>query len=226
MSSAIQTDAASPRERLIQARKALVREAIVAAALAEFAAFGYESAKVNDIAKRAGVSLAAFYAAFPSKWEVFRALHSEMLDALMREVGARVVAGVDAFDRLRLGLEGYLRFHMQHPDFLRVQLRERVPWGTTDELRTPEQTRAWEAGLVMLTAAFRQGMDDGLLVPDDPVLCARTATAMGQVRLVVWIGNEMREAADAVADSANRQIVRTFARPERVVELLARLDRG
>lgn len=225
MSSTVQDESSNPRERLIQARRALVRGSIVGAALREFADFGYENAKVNDIAKRAGVSLAAFYAAFPSKWEVFRALHSEMLDALLREVGERVIAAHDAFDRLRFGLEGYLRFHIQHPDFLRVQLRERVPWGTTDELRTPEQTRAWETGLVMLTAAFRQAMDDGLLVEDDAELCARTATAMGQVRLAVWISNHMRESADAVADSANRQIVRTFARPERVIELLVRLDR-
>lgn len=213
-----------PRQKLQDAKRALYRESIVEAAERAFARSGYDSAKVQAIAKEAGVSLATFYAVFPKKWDVFRALQQDRLGALMQSVAASIVRAKDPFERLRCGIEGYLRFHMANPDFLRVQLREGIPWGTTDELRTPEQTRAWEAGLQMMISAFAAGMQQGLFVADDPELCARTATAMSQVRLVLWIDREMKENADDVARSAMLQLVRTFARPERVSELCDTLE--
>ncbi len=223
MSSTIQPTAPGARARLADARREVYRQAIVEASEAEFADNGYDDARVQTIAKRAGVSLATFYSVFGGKWEAFRAVQQDRLAALMQQVGTLVFAAEDSFGRLRAGLEGYLRFHIEHPSFLRVQLSERVPWGTTDELRTPEQTRAWVTGLQMLTAAFREAMGAGLLVEDDPELCARTATAMSQVRLVRWMDRDMVERADAVAHAAMLQFVRTFARPDRVAELTARL---
>jgi AcrR family transcriptional regulator len=209
---------------LVGARRELYRQAIVEAAEAEFAEHGYDDARVQAIAKRAGVSLATLYSVFAGKWEAFRAVQQDRLAALMQQVGTGVLAADDPFARLRAGLEGYLRFHIEHPTFLRVQLAERVPWGTTDELRTPEQTRAWVMGLQMLTAAFREAMTAELLVDDDAELCARTATAMSQVRLVRWMGQGMRDDADTVVRGALSQFVRTFARPERTAELVARLE--
>lgn len=210
-----------PRKRLADARRAIYRTAILDAAEREFALTGYDATKVQAIARTAGVSLATLYATFPKKWDIYRALHQERLDALMQQVGARVLSARTAFDRLRGGLEGYMRFHMEHPHFLRVQLKERVPWGTTDQLRSPEQTRAWEAGLQMMIAAFAEGMRTGVFVDDDPEVCARTATAMSQVRLASWVDRDMEEDKDAVARAAMLQFVRTFVRPERVAELAA-----
>jgi TetR/AcrR family transcriptional regulator len=215
--------AEGPRQRLKQARRALYREAIVDAAERVFAEHGYEAAKVQTIAKAAGVSLATFYAIFPKKEDAYRAVQADRLGALMQQVGHAVLRATDAFGRLRAGLEGYLRFHMARPEHLRLQLQERVPWGTTDELRTPEQTRAWEAGLRLLIAAFEEGMAQGVFRRDDAELCARTATAMSQVRLALWQGRGMVEPAEAVAREAMQQLVRTFAAAEQVPALLQRL---
>ncbi|MBV1861331.1 MAG: TetR/AcrR family transcriptional regulator [Nannocystaceae bacterium] len=213
----------TPRERLQEAKRALYRETILDAAELEFAAHGYEQAKVTDIAKGAGVSLATLYGTFPKKHDVYRALQKDRLERLMREVGTKVLAARDPFERLRGGIEGYLRFHMEHPDYLRGQLREGVPWGTTDQLRTPEQTQAWQAGRVMMMTAFEAGMDEGWFVRDDPELCARTATAMSQVRLSLWIDRDMDQSPGEVAKAAMLQLLRTFARPQRLAELTARL---
>lgn len=222
-SDATETDP-DARQRLKEARRALYRESIVDAAERVFAEHGYEAAKVQTIAKQAGVSLATFYAIFPKKWDAFRAVQADRLAELMQQVGARVLGAADAFERVCAGLEGYLRFHMEHPDFLRVQLREQVPWGTTDELRTPEQTRAWELGLEMMIAALREGMRQGMFREDDPELCARTATAMSQVRLALWADRGMREPPDVVAREAMLLLVRTFATPERMAMLEARVS--
>jgi hypothetical protein len=141
----------------------------------------------------------------------------------MQRVGTLVINASDVFDRLRFGIEGYLRFHMEHPDFLRIQLREQVPWGTLDELHTPEQTQAWEQGLMMLVAAFREAMAQELLAHDDPESCARMATAMGQVRLVLWVNGGMRDDPADVGRAAMLQFVRTFAQTARVAELSERV---
>lgn len=223
MSSDAAHDRPSPRQRLKQARRALYRETIVDAAEGVFARHGYDAAKVQAIAKAAGVSLATFYSTFPKKWDAYRAVQSDRLAALMQQVGHAVLEAPDAFGRVRGGLEGYLRFHMAHPEFLRLQLRERVPWGTTDELRTPEQTRAWETGLQMLIAAFDEGMKRGEFRRDDAELCARTATAMSQVRLALWEGRGRTESPDEVAREAMQQFVRTFAAGGRVEALIGRL---
>lgn len=207
----------------MKARRALYREAIIDAAESEFADHGYDAAKVQAIAKAAGVSLATLYSVFPKKEDVFAAVQSDRLAVLMQQVGGEVLGARDAFDRLRAGLEGYLRFHMEHPTFLRLQLRERVPWGTTDELRTPEQTRAWEAGLAMMIAALREGMEAGLFREDEPELCARTATAMSQVRLALWVAGGMAQAPADVAMEAMRQFVRTFAADRARARLLRRV---
>ncbi|MBX7078353.1 MAG: TetR/AcrR family transcriptional regulator [Nannocystaceae bacterium] len=221
MSTPAPSDVATGRARLQQARRDLYRAAILEAAEAEFAAAGYDAARVQTIARRAGVSLATFYAAFPGKWEVLRAVQEDRLGALMQRVGTLVMQARTPIERLQRGLDGYLRFHIEHPRFLAMQLRDQVPWGTTDELRTPEQTRAWQAGLQLLEATFRECMAAGLLVEDDPELCARTATAMSQVRLVRWLATGMKDDADTVARAAMQQFVRTFARPQRHAELLA-----
>jgi AcrR family transcriptional regulator len=204
--------AGTARARLKQAKQALYREAIVDAAERVFAEHGYEAAKVQAVAKAAGVSLAKLYETFPKKSDVFRAVQADRLDALMRRVGADVMAATTPLERLRRGIDGYLRFHMEHPLFLRVQLQERVPWGTTDEQRTPEQTRAWTAGLQMMKASFDEGMKHGVFVPDDAELCARTVTAMSQVRLASWIAGGQVESPDEVAQAALAQIERTFVK--------------
>lgn len=221
MSSTAPARRAEPRARLQRAKKALYRQAIVDAAERAFAEGGYEAAKVQAIARAAGVSLATLYGVFPKKWDIFRAVQRDRLQALMQTVAALIEDASDPFDRLRCGIEGYLRFHMEHPTFLRLQLQERVPWGTTDELRTPEQTRTWEAGLRMMIDAFSQGMDAGLFARDDPELCARTATAMSQVRLVLWLDRGMTQSPDEVSRAAMLQFVHAFARPDRA-EALAR----
>lgn len=212
-----------PKKRLVEARRALYREAVLDAAERVFAEHGYEAAKVAAIAKAAGLSLQTLYGVFPKKWDVYRAVQADRLTALMTEVGAAVMQAQCPFTRLRSGLEGYLRFHMARPEFLRMQLRERIPWGTIDQQRTPEQTRAWELGLQMMISSFVDGVQAGIFAPTDPELAARTATAMSQVHLAVWIDRGMPESPDAVTRTAMLQIVRTFVHPDQADALSDRI---
>lgn len=59
------------------------RERILDAAREEFAERGFAAARMEDVAKRVGISRAALYLAFDSKEALFRALVSEVITEMM-----------------------------------------------------------------------------------------------------------------------------------------------
>lgn len=59
------------------------RERILNSAREEFAERGFAAARMEDIARRVGISRAALYLAFDSKEAMFRALVSEVITEMM-----------------------------------------------------------------------------------------------------------------------------------------------
>lgn len=200
-----------PRARLVEAKRELYRTALLDAAERVFADQGYE-AKVREVVEAAGLSLATFYTVFDSKEDLLREIHRRRLNELMAQIMGTVPPDADPFERLRAGIEGYLLFHMERPNYLRMHLRDGAAWATAENFATPEQADAWNAGLQMLTAAFKEGIDTGLFFADDPELLARTAVAMHQVRLVLWVKRGMKEDPRQVAADASRQLLRLCVR--------------
>lgn len=81
---------AAPRWR----RRAEARpEEILEAALAEFTARGFEAARMEDIAKAAGLSKAAIYLYFPSKMALLEALIEAKVGPLAQQVQSLAAAG-------------------------------------------------------------------------------------------------------------------------------------
>ena len=68
-------------------------EEILDAALAEFTARGFEAARMEDIAKAAGISKAAIYLYFPSKMALLEALIEAKVSPLARQAQALAAAG-------------------------------------------------------------------------------------------------------------------------------------
>lgn len=64
---------------LRERRKGLTRQALQEAALSAFAAHGYVSVSIDDIAQRAGTSRSTFYLHFSGKADVLRALRDDHL---------------------------------------------------------------------------------------------------------------------------------------------------
>src|SRR5438045_5025240 len=102
-----------PTERT-EARKAEIRERIVAAAIDQLADGGYASASVQAVAARAGVATGSVYRHFPSKGElfaeVFRRASQRELDVMHeiaesepeRPARERIAAALEAFARREL----------------------------------------------------------------------------------------------------------------------------
>src|SRR5215831_369771 len=75
---------ASPREK----RSAARREAILSAALDEFSSRGFEAARLDDVAKRAGIAKGTIYLYFRDKETLFQELVSTMLTPLIGTIEA------------------------------------------------------------------------------------------------------------------------------------------
>jgi AcrR family transcriptional regulator len=138
----------APRKRLTAGQR---RAAIQSSALEVFAERGYHASSIDDIARAAGISKALIYEHFASK----QALHADLLEAQASELFKRVsdaVAAVKAessADRLKAGMEAFLRFVEERRDAWRVLFRETVDPESAAALdRVSAQITALVAGLI------------------------------------------------------------------------------
>ena len=83
------TDTASRRAQMAQSR----REAILAAARDEFVAKGFAAARVEDIARNAGVAKGTVYLSFPDKEQLFEAMVLERLAPVAERIRGQLSAG-------------------------------------------------------------------------------------------------------------------------------------
>jgi AcrR family transcriptional regulator len=83
-----------PRGTARKARTAERRDAILAAALDEFASRGFEAARLDDVARRAGVAKGTIYLYFRDKESLFQELIRAMLTPLVGSIEAMGQADV------------------------------------------------------------------------------------------------------------------------------------
>ena len=215
-----------PRSRLKDAQRALVLEAILDGAESAFASDGYDNAKVQDIAAEAGVSLAKLYTTFPGKWDLYRAVHKRRLDVLMSDItqALRDAGDIAPLDQLLLAHGLHTRFHMEHVQYLRMHLQDRIVWSSSEGLRCEEQQVAWEAGLRMMIRSLKRGRKEGSIVDEDPELLARSALALQQVQLALWVDQGMKHDVQKVVGTLQRQLLRMLCPADRFAAELVRLE--
>jgi len=79
---------AAPAAKGREARSAARREAILAAALDEFSARGFEATRLDDVARRAGIAKGTIYLYFRDKESLFQELVRTMLTPLVGSIEA------------------------------------------------------------------------------------------------------------------------------------------
>jgi AcrR family transcriptional regulator len=209
-----QAKAAPAKDKIRDARQAMYREHVLDAAELVFAEHGYEAAKVNSVAANAGISLATLYGVFETKWDLYRGVHGRRTAMLAEHTRLRGNVEGDLLDRMLAGIMAYIEFHMAHPAYLRMHLREGHIWSTSSTLTAPEQIAAWEAGLAQMAKAFTLGIEGGFYYDDErPEMMARTVLGMHQVRLADWVDRGMIETVDEMEVMVRRQFVRAFVKP-------------
>lgn len=111
---------AAVRRRMPAAER---REAILAAALEVFGERGFHEASLEDVAARGGISKALIYEHFRSKRDLERALLEAQVDELLRRVLEAIAGESGEEERLRSGVDAFLRFVEERPVAWRLLFR-------------------------------------------------------------------------------------------------------
>ncbi|MFA6264691.1 MAG: TetR/AcrR family transcriptional regulator [Pseudolabrys sp.] len=176
-------DGSTPNSR--QARGAGRREAILAAALDEFSERGFEAARLDDVAKRAGIAKGTIYLYFRDKDTLFQ----ELLRAML----VPIIGGIEAMGQADLPMKQLAErlrdifikeiFETKRKDVIRLMIAEGRRFPKLAEIYYREVlSRIFEAlGAVLKRAAARGEAPEGLA--EFPQLIA----APGLVA-IVWTG--------------------------------------
>jgi AcrR family transcriptional regulator len=98
-----------------------------------FVADGYEGATIRKIADAVGVSSTALYMHFRDKREILTEICGQTINVLLernQEIAAR---RIDAASRVRLMLEGYIRWGFEHPNAYHLVFSSAGPSAAWDE---------------------------------------------------------------------------------------------
>jgi AcrR family transcriptional regulator len=155
-----------------EARKAEVRERIVAAALELISQGGYVAAPIAAVAETAGVAVGTVYRHFPSKSdlfaEVFREASQREVDAMAE--GAAASRGSSASDRVASGVNTFAR---------RALANRRLAWALLAEPVDPaveaERLHFRHSYRDVMVEVIADGVGSGELPEQDP---ETTATAL------------------------------------------------
>lgn len=158
-------DAGAPKFRR---RKADRPAEIVQAALTVFAEKGFAAAKLEDIARRAGVSKGAIYLYFETKEEVFRAVVSEAIAPNVGAVKAMAAAHPGPLADLLRGVTGHIATVVSHTPLGGV-----LKMVVGEARNFPEIARVWHDELVSqaigaMASAIEQAQARGEVKPGDP----------------------------------------------------------
>jgi len=155
------SDSADPRE----ARRLQRRERLTQAALAMFAARGYQRTSVEDIVARARMSKSAFYEQFDSKEHCFREVLAQEGGDLIHAVIAAASGGQDHRDRMRRGIHAFVVACYKRSAVARLMMVESVGLSASvEEVRHQLQERfahmvAEEVRLALLDDQFYANQD-------------------------------------------------------------------
>jgi AcrR family transcriptional regulator len=149
---------------------------ILDAALAEFGERGLSGARLDDIARRAGVSKGTIYLYFPNKEELFRELIRQTVGEMLAQQ-ERDVGGGSASDQIRAYAANFWRFvhATDYAKIFRLVIGELHKFPDLSRFYSEEvATRASR----IVSGIIARGVAAGEFRPVDPVVAARILSAL------------------------------------------------
>lgn len=195
------------------ARRALYRQQILAAAELEFSRAGFGDTKVSAIAQSAGLSLATLYKHFAGKTEIWDDLHSERMQALLAELEPSARDATTALDRLIAGVSTVARFLMAHDAYLEMNIRAGAGWANSTELAVGVQKTVWSAGIGMIEAGLKTARANGEMRDLRPSIAARLVVSALQVWMIDWVSSGRTSDPESVVEDLATHLRWTLAKP-------------
>jgi AcrR family transcriptional regulator len=197
----------------VEARQTAYRGLILDAAERVFATKGFDGAKIKDVADAAGLALGTVYVLFPSKRDVFAAVHANRGEALLARAVEVAADAPTPLASLCLMQRAACEFYAAHPAYLRMHLFSGTSWAAP-RLDVEEETVIYERGVAALVSIFERAAKRGELVTDEsPRSCARMCLAICQVLLSEWEAESLATPPADVAARFERHLMRGIGRP-------------
>ena len=125
---------------------------------------GYDSAKPQQIARTAGVSVGLFYRHFKNKQELLAAITIEHLKILHAQISDRLQPDCDPVKALSLLLRLTLSYFQEHQSLIKLFFMQ-IGYGNTDAIKQLHKTRATYRQI--LRSIIDRGIEQKLFVSLD-----------------------------------------------------------
>jgi AcrR family transcriptional regulator len=205
------SSATGPRAVARQARESLYREHILAAAERVFAEQGFESAKVQDISRAAGLSMGSIYSLFPGKEQLFASIIERRGNELLALARSVVAAHTDPVEALEALAAAYVGYFFDHREFLRMHIRTGTAWAL--QPLNAESRRALSDQIHDLQAGiFARGTKSGAFIAEDPAYLAVLFSGIDQAHLSQWVSAGLGGSREDLLERLLRIVRRTFLR--------------
>lgn len=159
---------------------------ILEAALDEFVERGFDQARVEDIARRAGLSKGGVYLYFDSKEDILRALIEREIAPIARKVGELADEGVDNPLGTLRGIIGAFMGLLEKP---RVSAVPRIVFsvaGRFPEIGLYYRQNVVEHAINAFATLHRAGVEQGIFRDVDSVLAARAVAGPVMIH-AIWL---------------------------------------
>ncbi len=163
----------------------LRRAEILSAAERIFVAHGYEAATIRKIADEVGVSSTALYMHFSDKDQILLEICKGVVEELLAMKTEIAAMPVDSVARVRMMLEAYVRFALQHPNAYRLVFCSSPE---VDSIRRQDETNRLGAQcLDRFESVIREIAAEGRLRVGDPKTAHQVlwAACHGMVSLMI-----------------------------------------
>jgi AcrR family transcriptional regulator len=188
------------------ARGEKTRRKLLDAAAAEFAENGFHAGSISAITRRAGAALGSFYTYFDSKDAIFRALVSDMSEAVRLAAREAIEPAMAPLEIERAALAAFLAFAADHKEIYRII--DEAEFVEPDSYRHHYETTAARIGERLAAGAARGAFRDGLGEPEAWAVMGMNVF-LG-LRYAIW-SRAGDPPAGSVAATANALLARGIA---------------
>lgn len=147
----------------------MMKEALYEAAVAVLAAHGAEGMTMDRVAEAAGMAKGSLYNYFRSKQDLVGFIHNKLVGPILEELTRNVSSDRPALEKLSLHLRAILEYVARHAQVFNLLFQDDTVAGLVES----SERGAREAGSQLLAQIFRQGIDEGVFRPADPLVLAR-----------------------------------------------------
>lgn len=155
------------RTRMLKKRRDESVRSIMDAAMEVFAEVGYEGARVDDIADRAGISKSMIYYRVGDKEALYAAVIQDVFGDTAERISENIRQNLSPEEKCRIYIAEFAKAISQRPSFSKIMIREMASgWTNFSEVVVKDLTEI----LVIVKEIIDEGVREGVFTDINPLV--------------------------------------------------------